>query len=62
MVEGEGVAEKLGGGASVDVDSLLELAERLNLKRRRRGEEEERRGEEEEEEEEEEEGYQIKVG
>lgn len=30
VVEGEGVAERLRGGASVDV--LLELAERLNLK------------------------------
>ena len=34
VVEGEGVADKLGGGAPVDVDPpLLELAERLNLKR-----------------------------
>lgn len=29
-VEGEGVAERLGGGASVE--ALLELAERLNLR------------------------------
>lgn len=33
VVEGEGVADKLGGGASVDVEPpLLELAERLSLK------------------------------
>jgi hypothetical protein len=31
VVEGEGVADKLGGGALVDVELLVELAERVNL-------------------------------